>query len=90
MKLDFGLTDSMLSDSKWDYQFSLIYSVTLSSEDLETSIVVRNTGSKNYDFKLLFHSYFTVDVSSLTLFLHECPRRRGLIEIINEYRTSRT
>lgn len=52
----------MLSDSQWDYQFGLTYSVTLSSEDLETSLVVRNTGSRNYEFQVLFHSYFKVEV----------------------------
>lgn len=63
VKLDFGLSDSILSDSKWDYQFALTYSVTLSSEDLQTSLVVRNTGSQNYDFQVLFHSYLKVQVS---------------------------
>lgn len=52
----------MLSDSKWGYQFGLTYSVTLSSEDLETSLVVRNTGSRNYEFQVLFHTYFKVEV----------------------------
>lgn len=55
----------MLSDSKWDYQFGLTYSVTLSSEDLETSLVVRNTGSRNYEFQVLFHSYLKVEVRFL-------------------------
>ena len=63
VKLDFGLSDSILGDSKWDYQFGLTYSVTLSSEDLETSLVVRNTGDKNYEFNVLFHSYLQVEVS---------------------------
>lgn len=53
----------MITDLKWNGKFSLIYSVTLSTEDLETSIVVRNTGSENYSFKFLFHSYFKVNVS---------------------------
>lgn len=55
----------MLSDSKWPYQFGLTYSVTLSSEDLETSLVVRNTGDQNYEFNVLFHSYFQIEVSHL-------------------------
>ncbi len=55
----------MLADpGKWPYQFGLTYSVTLSSEDLETSLVVRNTGSTNYDFHVLFHTYLAVDVSA--------------------------
>lgn len=63
VKLDFGLEDSMITDLKWKGKFSLIYSVTLSTEDLETSIVVRNTGTENFSFKFLFHSYFRVNVS---------------------------
>lgn len=53
----------MIPDLKWKSKFSLIYSVTLSTEDLETSIAVRNTGTENLSFKFLFHSYFRVNVS---------------------------
>lgn len=61
VKLDFGLSDTMIGDSKWPYQFALTYSVTLSPKDLETSLVVRNTGTSNYDFQVLFHTYLKVD-----------------------------
>ncbi|KAL8729471.1 MAG: hypothetical protein Q9166_004719 [cf. Caloplaca sp. 2 TL-2023] len=61
VKLDFGLSNSMLSDSKWNYDFNLTYSVTLSQDNLETSLVVRNTGSSSYDFQVLFHSYLAID-----------------------------
>lgn len=65
----------MLSDTKWNYQFGLTYSVTLSSEDLETSLVVRNTGSRTYEFQVLFHSYLKVEVRipSLHIFNHSDP-----------------
>ncbi|KAL8764312.1 MAG: hypothetical protein Q9184_000017 [Pyrenodesmia sp. 2 TL-2023] len=66
VKLDFGLSDSMIDTSKWNYSFNLTYSVTLSQDNLETSLVVRNTGSSNYDFQVLFHSYFAVDDISRT------------------------
>ncbi|KAL9127423.1 MAG: hypothetical protein Q9217_003692 [Psora testacea] len=67
VKLDFGLSDTMLSNipSGWkNYQFCITYSVTLSTEDLETSLVIRNTGDKVFDFQTLFHSYLAVDVSA--------------------------
>jgi len=64
VKLDFGLSDSMIGDAKWPYHFALTYSVTLSPKDLETTLVVRNTGTSNYDFQTLFHTYLKVDVSS--------------------------
>lgn len=61
VKLDFGLSDSMIDSSNWDYPFNLTYSVTLSQDSLETSLVVRNTGASNYGFQVLFHSYLVVD-----------------------------
>lgn len=59
----------MLADpDKWPYQFGLTYSITLSNNELETSLVVRNTGSTNYDFHVLFHTYLAVDVSEAEIF----------------------
>lgn len=60
----------MITDLKWNGKFSLIYSVTLSTEDLETSIVVRNTGTGNYSFKFLFHSYLKINVSPPNISMH--------------------
>lgn len=57
----------MLSDSKWDYEFNLTYSVTLSQDSLETSLAVRNTGTSNYEFQVLFHTYLAIDVSQIGL-----------------------
>lgn len=57
----------MLSDSKWDYEFNLTYSVTLSQDSLETSLAVRNTGTSNYEFQVLFHTYLAIDVSPIGL-----------------------
>ncbi|KAI4198588.1 MAG: hypothetical protein LQ350_005179 [Teloschistes chrysophthalmus] len=68
VKLDFGLSNSMLPDRRWDYDFNLTYSVTLSQDSLETSLAVRNTGSSSYDFQLLFHSYLAVnDITKTTI-----------------------
>ncbi len=66
MKLDFGLSHTMLEkvSSEWkNYQFGITYSVTLNREDLETSLAIRNTGEKDWEFKTLFHTYLAVDVS---------------------------
>lgn len=62
VKLDFGLSDTMVGNANWPYQFALTYSVTLSPKDLETTLVVRNTGTSNFDFQTLFHTYLRVDV----------------------------
>lgn len=53
----------MLTDLKWNGKFNLIYSVTLSTENLETSSVVINIGAENHSLKFLFHSYFKVNLS---------------------------
>ena len=55
----------MLSDAfkkAWSYEFGLVYSVTLSKDSLETTLHVRNTGEKPFDFQTLLHTYFKVDV----------------------------
>lgn len=51
--------------SEWkNYQFGITYSVTLNRDDLETSLAIRNTGDKDWEFQTLFHTYLAVDVSS--------------------------
>ena len=65
MKLDFGLSPSNLDEGArkaWGYEFGLIYSVTLGREGLTTSMVVRNEGSEAWEFQVLMHSYFRVQV----------------------------
>ena len=66
VKLDFGLSNTMLDNipSEWkNYQFGVTYSVTLSKDDLETSLAIRNTGEKDLEFQTLLHSYWAIDVS---------------------------
>lgn len=66
VKLDFGLSSTMLSDKvqkSWPYEFGLVYSVTLSRGQLECSMHVQNKGDQAFDFHVLFHSYFTCKVS---------------------------
>lgn len=67
MKLDFGLSSSNLSaetKSAWPYEFGLVYSVTLSKEGrLQTMLSVRNDGKESFEFQMLFHTYFAIEVS---------------------------
>ena len=63
--IDFGLSPSNLDEEArqaWPYSFGLIYSVRLSRDGLETSIVVRNEGQEAWDFQVLMHTYFRVQV----------------------------
>jgi glucose-6-phosphate 1-epimerase len=65
VKMDFGLSHSNLdevSKKAWPFDFGLIYSVTLSREGLETSILVRNEGTEAWDFQVLFHTYLRIKV----------------------------
>ena len=58
----------MLNDdisSAWkNYHFGITYSVTLNRDDLETSLMIRNTGDRAFDFQTLFHTYLAIDVSA--------------------------
>ena len=75
MKLDFGLSNTMLDKvpSEWKtYQFGITYSVTLGRDDLETTLAIRNTGEKDFEFQTLLHSYWAIDVS---LFDQDYDRR---------------
>ncbi|MCJ1354806.1 MAG: hypothetical protein MMC33_004796 [Icmadophila ericetorum] len=71
VKLDFGLSDSMLpeaSRSAWNHKFNLTYSITLSTEELNTTMVVRNVESTAWDFKILFHTYLQIsDISAVSI-----------------------
>ncbi|KAJ5550832.1 hypothetical protein N7461_005530 [Penicillium sp. DV-2018c] len=64
VKLDFGLSHSMLTDEfrqAWPYEFGLVYSVTLTKDTLETALQVRNDGQKNFEFQVLMHTYLKVE-----------------------------
>ncbi|KAK2803063.1 hypothetical protein FQN50_007144 [Emmonsiellopsis sp. PD_5] len=67
VKLDFGLSTSMLDDKfkrDWPHEFGLVYSVTLSKGSLTTSLQVQNKGSgsqSSFEFQVLLHSYFRVE-----------------------------
>ena len=62
----------MVDNANWPYQFALTYSVTLSPKDLETTLVVRNTGTSSFDFQTLFHTYLKVDVRDAPSLLQCC------------------
>ena len=65
VKLDFGLSSAQLSaDAKkaWNYDFGLVYSVTLSKDGLQTMLNVSNEGKESFEFQMLLHTYFRVDV----------------------------
>lgn len=65
VKLDFGLSAANIPDEAkkaWPYKFSLVYSVTLGKDGLQTMLNVRNEGEESFEFQTLLHSYFKIDV----------------------------
>jgi glucose-6-phosphate 1-epimerase len=63
VKLDFGLSNSKLSDDAkkmWPYTFNIIYSVTLTADNLSTSIVITNDGEEAFEIQTLMHTYLRV------------------------------
>ncbi|KAI9682129.1 MAG: hypothetical protein M1817_000183 [Caeruleum heppii] len=63
VKLDFGLSSSNMSPEAlraWPHKFSLIYSVTLSKNSLETMMLVRNESDVSFEFQMLMHTYLRV------------------------------
>jgi len=65
VRLDFGLSPNNLSEEMkkaWPYDFSLVYSVTLAKDGLQTMLAVRNAGSTPFQFQMLTHTYFRVPV----------------------------
>jgi hypothetical protein len=49
------------------YEFGLVYSVTLTTNSLETALQVRNEGQQNFEFKVLMHNFTVRSVWSLSL-----------------------
>lgn len=71
VKVDFGLSSDSLSEEAkkaWPFKFSLVYSVTLGKDGLQTMLQVRNEGKEAFDFQMLLHSYFKVAVSRLSFY----------------------
>lgn len=71
VRLDFGLSPNNLSaemKKAWPYDFSLVYSVTLAKDGLQTMLAVRNAGSTPFQFQMLTHTYFRVpDISKTSI-----------------------
>ncbi|KAF9932692.1 hypothetical protein FBU30_007534 [Linnemannia zychae] len=66
---EFGLDHTMISEEyrkMWPYDFSLVYTVKLTADTIETQLRVHNVGDKSFDFNTLLHTYFLIpDVSKV-------------------------
>lgn len=63
---EFGLDHTLISEENrklWPFDFSLVYTVKLAAETIETKLRVHNVGDKSFDFNTLLHTYFLIPVS---------------------------
>ncbi|KAF9103626.1 hypothetical protein BGX27_010495 [Mortierella sp. AM989] len=59
----FGLDHTLISEEHhqmWPFDFSLIYTVKLTADTVETHLKVHNVGEKAFDFNTLLHTYFSI------------------------------
>ncbi|KAJ3555294.1 hypothetical protein NPX13_g10382 [Xylaria arbuscula] len=64
VKLDFGLSSATLDEKTrelWPYNFSAIYSVTLTPDGLSTGIVITNDGKEPLECQVLLHTYLRIN-----------------------------
>ena len=54
------LSDTQATRDIWNYQFTLLYSITLTHTSLELKVGVENSGTNPFDFTILLHPYFSV------------------------------
>ncbi|KJE91743.1 hypothetical protein CAOG_08635 [Capsaspora owczarzaki ATCC 30864] len=57
----FELSDSEATRAMWNHPFRLVYTVTLTPKSLEQHLVVHNTGTEEFSFTTLLHTYFRTD-----------------------------
>ncbi|KAK7208057.1 galactose mutarotase-like domain-containing protein [Myxozyma melibiosi] len=63
LAVQFGLGPENVSEelrSAWPYNFTLIYTVSLGEDTLETSLSISNPGDVAWDFQTLLHTYFYI------------------------------
>jgi glucose-6-phosphate 1-epimerase len=58
--VELELAPSEESKAIWDKDFLCTFTVDLDSDQLNTKLVVENTGEEAWDFQAALHSYFTV------------------------------
>ncbi|KAG0336951.1 hypothetical protein BG004_007846 [Podila humilis] len=62
-----GLDHSMISDEfrkLWPFDFSLVYTIKLTVDHIETGLRVHNIGNRAFDFNTLLHTYFLIPNAS--------------------------
>lgn len=49
----------------WPFDFSLVYTVSLTANNIETGLRVHNIGDRAFDFNTLLHTYFLIPVRNV-------------------------
>ncbi|KAG0356082.1 hypothetical protein BGZ54_000849 [Gamsiella multidivaricata] len=66
----FGLDHNMISEEHrkmWPFDFSLVYTVKLGAETIETHLKIQNTGDQAFDFNTLLHTYFLIPTADIQI-----------------------
>ncbi|KAJ3683399.1 hypothetical protein LUZ60_013626 [Juncus effusus] len=61
------LKDDSYSRSMWDFSFHALYTVALNEKSLSTSLIVKNTDTKPFEFTSALHTYFRASVTGATV-----------------------
>ncbi|RNA37478.1 glucose-6-phosphate 1-epimerase, partial [Brachionus plicatilis] len=61
LRVVLSLKDDEETRALWNHKFELEYQVILGVKSLKTNLIVKNTGSEEFDFTALLHTYFKVD-----------------------------
>eukprot|EP00123_Amoebidium_parasiticum_P001166 comp12214_c0_seq1/m.6985 comp12214_c0_seq1/g.6985 ORF comp12214_c0_seq1/g.6985 comp12214_c0_seq1/m.6985 type:complete len:293 (-) comp12214_c0_seq1:67-945(-) len=59
--VSFELTDSETTRKMWNYAFRLVMSLILTKDSLTQELTATNTGTEEFDFTGLLHTYFKCD-----------------------------
>ncbi|XP_033107419.1 putative glucose-6-phosphate 1-epimerase [Anneissia japonica] len=67
-KAVFTLTDTEETRKIWNYNFCVTYTILLRNKEFETRLQVENSGSDEFEFTTLLHTYFSVpDINKTTI-----------------------
>ncbi|KAK9448897.1 galactose mutarotase-like domain-containing protein [Limtongia smithiae] len=71
LTVQFGLGPENIPEAlrkEWPFDFTLLYTVALGVDTLETKLTVQNSGSVAWDFQTLLHTYFKIpDVDAVVV-----------------------
>jgi glucose-6-phosphate 1-epimerase len=84
--VELSLKDDDETKQLWNHSFELLYKVTLTRQNLQTDLSVINTGSDDFDFTSLLHTYFRVeDINNVKIHSFQNLEYFDKVEMLFEY-----